>query len=379
MALAKSVDGGRQWRGPVVVTAVLVLVALTAVAGAVWRTDQTGGTRPDAGPAYPGGIVPASASGAPKAMRYVSPNGSDRSPGSASRPWRTLGKALPSLRPGDRLVVAAGTYTERLKHLSLRAGTKSEPIQVVAAPGARPVLRGLLWLRDPDYWAISGLNVTWSSSSSGSEHMVKFDGGTGWSFTQAEVWGAHSYAAILVTGAPRSWLLSGLYVHDTHRTHGTNQDHLIYVSSGTGGGVIERCLLANSANGRAVKIGPPSSTGAPVGNVTIRFNTMWSNLGPSNVQLSRRATDTRIYRNILVRSSPGSSSITTYELVGRGSIAFDNLSYQSAGVMDRHAPGLRDAGGNIRRNPRLVDPAHGDFRPRDPTAMAYGRYADSAP
>ncbi|MCC6555821.1 MAG: hypothetical protein IT372_22900 [Polyangiaceae bacterium] len=65
-----------------------------------------------------------------------------------------------------------------------------------------------------------------------------------------------------------------------------NQDHLIYVNAGTGGGVIERSILVSSPNGRGVKIGPPSCGAGATANVVVQLNTMVDNLGPPNIQFS---------------------------------------------------------------------------------------------
>jgi hypothetical protein len=70
---------------------------------------------------------------------YVTRTGSDRDPGTADRPWRTIQRAFDRLRPGERAVVRAGTYTEDL--VMRRAGTAQAPITVTAAPRARVVLR----------------------------------------------------------------------------------------------------------------------------------------------------------------------------------------------------------------------------------------------
>jgi hypothetical protein len=309
---------------------------------------------------------------------FVSPGGSDDGDGSVSAPWRTLGTALDALQPGDLLTVDAGTYQEQLTDLSLRSGTRRHPIQVVAAPGTKPVLEGLLWLKDADHWSVRGLNVTWSPDNDDDQHMIKFDGGNDWSFSDAEVWGARSFAAILVTGNPKDWSLSRLFVHSTHPTHDTNQDHLIYVSSGDRGGVIQRCILADSPNGRAIKIGPPNSSSRDVGNVVVRYNTMFANLGPSNVQLSGGATGNRIYRNILVRSGNGQPNVSVFDLSGNDNEVYDNLGYASTGVLAKGVDGVTDKGGNVERDPGFADVAAGNFHPEERDARAYGRYAPTA-
>src|SRR5262249_28766555 len=45
---------------------------------------------------------------------YVSPAGNDANPGTQASPWRTIGKANSSLRPGDRVLIRAGTYTDAI-------------------------------------------------------------------------------------------------------------------------------------------------------------------------------------------------------------------------------------------------------------------------
>jgi hypothetical protein len=39
----------------------------------------------------------------------------DRGPGSLKRPFRTIGKAAEVLKPGERVVIATGTYRESVR------------------------------------------------------------------------------------------------------------------------------------------------------------------------------------------------------------------------------------------------------------------------
>lgn len=307
--------------------------------------------------------------------RYVATTGSDGNPGTATAPYRTLAKGLASVQPGETLVVRGGTYAERITSVALKPGTASARTTVVAAPGERPVVEGLLWLKGASYWDIRGINVTWSRSNIASEHMVKLTGGTGWTFTDAEVWGARSYAAILVAGGASQWTVARNYVHDTAASNGTNQDHLIYANSGTGGGTIERNVLARSPNGRAVKVGPPSATSGVVENVVIRYNTMVDNLGPSNVQLAWGSSRVSIYRNIMVRPASNRSAVTAYQLSGTGNIVNDNVYWSAVRALDTGVSGMRDGGGNLSVDPRFADPGAGDYWPTNAAAAAYGRYA----
>jgi len=131
-------------------------------------------------------------------VHYVSTNGSDSNPGTIDHPWRTIAHSLVSLRAGDILNIRGGTYVERIMSPSLARGTDLARIRVQNYPNERPVLQGLLWISGAYDWTFSGLNVTWDPARNNRyEHMVKFTNGVGWVFKNAEVWGAHSYAAIL--------------------------------------------------------------------------------------------------------------------------------------------------------------------------------------
>lgn len=272
-----------------------------------------------------------------------------------------LGRALATADAGDVLCVASGTYTENIR---VRAGAKDVVVQ--AAPGARPVVQGLLWLHDIDGWVIDGINVTWDDRNDPNQHMVKFTGGAGWRYTNAEVWGAKSYAAILVAGDPMDWSLDRLYVHDTAPSNGVNQDHLIYANAGAGGGTIERNLLVGSANGRAVKVGSPS--GDVTDNVAIRYNTMVENRGPVNVQLSDRTSGVTIERNIMVGSD--AHNIRAYGVRGSGNLARNNIGWGSNGVL-QDSPVLADGGGNLHVDPELDE----HYEPTNPMAQGYGHTA----
>ena len=299
-------------------------------------------------------------------VRYVSLSGSDHARGTRSRPFRTLSHGLNRLRAGDTLVVRGGRYTENITHVSVRPGTRSARITVRNYPGERPVLRGLLWLKNPSYWVVSGLNVTWNRHNDSKQHMVKLTGGTGWRLTRGELWGAHSYAALLVAGAPSRYRIDHMYLHDTYRSNDTNQDHLLYINARSTRGVVERSVFAHSRNGRGIKVGPPSGGRARVGNVVIRYNTFRDNTGPSSVQLSYGASGVRIHHNLFLRS--GSYAITAFHLNGKRNVAYHNLAWRCRGVVER---GIRNLGHNRMHRFGLAP----SYRPKGKVAAPYGRYA----
>jgi len=323
------------------------------------------------------GARPGGASGV---IHAVALTGDDAAAGTPAAPWRTLGHALHALQPGETLLVGDGTFVEDLSTIVVTPASASAPVLVTAAPGAHPVLQGLLWLHSPSWWTFSGLGVTWDPVNNAEQHMVKVTGGDHWRITGAEVWGARSYAAILVAGTPADWSLDHLYVHDTIASHaaGSNQDHLIYVNANSGGngGVIEHNVLARSTNGRAIKVGPSSSTGAAVANVTIRSNTMVDNEGPSNVQIAWSSSNVTITGNIMDRPASGRSAVTAYELTGTNNVVSGNLAWDAARVLDTGVAGLVDGGGNLLVDPQFANAATDDFVPTNPLAVAYGAFAN---
>ena len=71
---------------------------------------------------------------------YVSPSGSDRHPGTARSPFRTIHQCSAVISAGDRCVIESGTYHETIA--PARSGTAAAPITYAAAPGAQVVVDG---------------------------------------------------------------------------------------------------------------------------------------------------------------------------------------------------------------------------------------------
>ncbi|HEY7530029.1 MAG TPA: DUF1565 domain-containing protein [Gemmatimonadota bacterium] len=119
------------------------------------------------------------ASGAPAlaatAVTYhVATNGRDRNPGTLARPFKTVAKAVGVVRPGDVILVHAGTYTGAVR--ITRSGTQSQPITLAWAGDGPVTLRANLAaipcsasqptrertiqiLEGADDWTIRGLTI----------------------------------------------------------------------------------------------------------------------------------------------------------------------------------------------------------------------------
>jgi hypothetical protein len=345
-------------------------------------------SRDDGGPPNASDDKGSSASTAPVPEEprevVVAPAGDDRGTGTVDDPWRTLGAALARLRPGDTLLVRAGTYRERIRKVELRPGRADARITVRAWPEERPVLEGLLWLDRPSYWTIEGLRVEWDDERAGrKDHMVKVTDGVGWRFSANELAGARSFAALLVAsdrgGEPASWTVAGNCIHSTRKANGANQDHLLYVNTGleAGPGIVERNVLFDAPNGSGVKLGGSSEDEGGAADVVVRNNTIWG--ASQSILVSWRSARNTISGNLLGRTGPRYAAIRGYRLSGSGNVATGNFAFQTTGVLhnDEGYGRVADGGGNRGGADPAFDrtDACDGFHPADPVAAGAGHLA----
>jgi parallel beta-helix repeat protein len=105
---------------------------------------------------------------------YVSPTGSDSSPGTESLPWKTFAKAASMATAGVTVFIKQGTYSERL--LPVNSGRADAPITFMSCPGDSVTITGvglspptgwwagLIWIEGLEYIKISGLRVIGSAN-----------------------------------------------------------------------------------------------------------------------------------------------------------------------------------------------------------------------
>ena len=318
---------------------------------------------------------------------YVATNGSDSNPGSPSAPWRTVAKGLVSVRAGDTLWVRGGTYVERIINPALHPGTPTERVMVSAYAGERPVVKGLLWLKGVMYWTFRGINVTWDPDrNQRDEHMVKMTNGVGWKYVESEIWGAHSYADLLiassVAGQPAEWLVARNCIHDNYGAlDHVNGDQLIYVNThDSPGGQINRNLLFNAPNGEGVKLGSSNPSEPGPNGVVVQYNTIYHT--NQSILVAWSAKNNRLVRNLMVRVNlelgPVYGNVRGYQLTGLNNVVHDNAGYEAHSLIlnDRGYPGVVNGGGNVfPQGPQFDRIGCGGFHPADPTAQRYGRYA----
>lgn len=283
--------------------------------------------------------------------------------------------------------MSGGTYLERVTSVTLRPGRPGARILVAAEAGQRPVIQGLLEVRDADYWTFDGIDVTWDPATGApDEHMVKLVDGVGWVFRNAEVWGARSYAAVLVAGTvpgqPSNWTVEDNCVHDTYPTNDPNQDQLLYVNTGldAGPGLVRRNLLFNATNGMGVKLGGPTPEEGGAAHVEVRYNSIYNTA--QGVLVAWGSHDNRITGNIVDKVGHGYGGMRSFELSGRSDVVAENVvgDAQRLFLDDPGFGRLADGGGNhfpVAPDFDEVSDCRG-FHPGNALAGRYGRYAAGA-
>jgi hypothetical protein len=289
---------------------------------------------------------------------------------------------------GDSIIVRGGTYTEEVGW-GLEPGTANAPIVVRNYQSEYVLLKGHLKLEGGDYWTIDGINVTYDPSLGRTESLVKFDGGVGWQFLNAEVWGTRGVSNLMIVGStangvPREYRVAGNCIHDNLAVGDPfMNDHNIYLQPGynSGPGLIERNLIFNAPNGANIKAagGNPSQSGAA--NVDIRFNTM-ANAG-AGVIVGYASHDLEMVGN-LVGPQVGGGNNYTAAILGNHVTGPANATTNTAvygyednvwSTEDSTSPITEAA--SVRLDPKYdIMTGCSGFHPTEESATAYGRYGD---
>jgi pectate disaccharide-lyase len=138
----------------------------TAGRGGAGGTTGAGGMVATGGTTGTGG-----AGGTPVTVNeyWIGPTGSDANPGTQALPFASLTHAHALARPGVTIWVLPGTYHFLTPMVVSVMGTQAAPINVFAAPGARPIIDYATQPRDTagargidiraDWWHFKGLEV----------------------------------------------------------------------------------------------------------------------------------------------------------------------------------------------------------------------------
>ena len=280
------------------------------------------------------------------------------------------------------LYLRGGTYLEDVMP-TLNPGNPWARIRVKTFAGERAVIKGLVRLIKADYWTFDGFNVTWNTGTY-KDHMLKFVGGRGWILENSEIWGARSFANILVCCSPSDWVIRKNVIHDTEGgEENIFRSHNMYINTNldAGPGIIEHNLVFNAPRGCNIKVAGPNR-GPELGsaNVLVRHNTLYSAVQP--LLIGDGSRNTLVERNIIgngIRPDGETYLLRIYKLTGTNNVVRNNLGFGADKWCLDHKGGnfscaTIDGGGNIFPvDPKFDFIGLGGFNPRLSLAQAYGR------
>jgi parallel beta-helix repeat protein len=226
------------------------------------------------------------------AVRYyvdqACPSASDTGPGSASQPFKTIQAAADRAVAGDTVLVAAGTYNEKVTVKS--SGTAAAPVVFVAAPGSPVILTGGangFAIANQSWVTVHGFTITSTSS-----YGISVSGSSNITIDGNDV----SYAGLPVSGQ----IAKGIHLSaDTNSTVSRNSVHHntdsgIFLTNGsTGIQVIGNQTYANASQ---------YARQAPGIDVRSSGNTIANNISHDNedsgIQFYPGAVNNLVYNNV---------------------------------------------------------------------------------
>lgn len=282
------------------------------------------------------------------ATYHVAPSGNNSSPGSATQPFQTIAKGVSLLRPGDTLLVHAGTYAETFS--SIPAGSSwSSPVTIKAFENDRPVIRPasgadrVFTFTSPqsyivvDGFILDAVNVVYDAVkiTSGAHHIR---------LQNCEVMNSPNQGILMTTQFSGNNELINLDIHHNGRD---DFDHGVYIS--TSNNLVDKCrihhnagwgvhvysgepynhsnvirnnrLYDNAQKGRGPGIGFYAGTGQTAYN-----NIIWNNNG--GIILNYGASNAKVFNNTIFKSR--ASGILVGEQSSSDHIA-NNIISQSVG------------------------------------------------
>jgi hypothetical protein len=273
-------------------------------------------------------------------------------PASAASP---LAVALENARPGDTVVVPAGTY--RANTVASPRGRRGAPITLRPAAGARPIVSGGFKLIRARHVRVIGMTF----DGTGNRHGF---GTSIWRshdvvFARNEVTGYGGTQGILVKGRSTGVRLVENHVHDLGARE--RYDHGIYCQSARGL-VIDGNVVHDIGSGYGIHLFGDCD-GTRIVHNTIAHNGLSGVIIAGNRE--RGTSDrTLVARNVIADHRKAAWSeygfaVTEYN-AGRRNVVRGNVFYGNAARRNVDCDVCR-VRGNVVRDPQFVDPAHGNY------------------
>ena len=304
-----------------------------------------------------------------------------------------------SLRPGDQLLLAPGTYNIGYVRIYGPAytgtftGTPAAPITIGAAdPGHRPLLVGGLQIWGASYWKLRNVRIRAAGASLVALNLY---GGVGWQVTGSEFYGARLTNAITnvfiggSNGLPRGFLFANNCVHDAAlgapSVHTNHNIYVNYAGSGLAGGTITRNVIYGAPNGVGIKIGAGGAASAigPSG-LQVLNNTIV--LSGRQVLFTGNVRNNRVYGNLFfgaltpLSGDPRTMQVYSNLLTGSNNWLDHNYGYGSTMMLWDPAHAIRAFANAFSNAPAANPVLRGGLScvglvPSNPLAARYGARA----
>src|SRR4051812_29354846 len=236
---------------------------------------------------------------------YVATTGSDNNSGSQAAPWRTIGKALRSLRAGDVGCVASGTYVENAAEAA-NSGEQTRPIVLKRQPGSpsmplvRPNGAVAVFHMDRDYWIVDGFDIDLQGQKvTGFRWWHNADFGA---LRNSKLHGSSAGTNVYIAG--RDFLMEGNEVYDNFRPDNEDAHGIIVPAEAAN---VARVLIRrntihdNGGDGfQCEHPGDGISPGTPR-DITLEDNRVYTS--PANWGRVEQAVDIKGCRQVTIRGS----------------------------------------------------------------------------
>jgi parallel beta-helix repeat protein len=282
------------------------------------------------------------------AAYYVDPQGDDEAPGTAAGPWRTLGRAVRDLRPGDTVLLRSGTYAENVD--VAHGGTDASPVTIRAAPGERPRLTGRLKV-GADHVRVSGLVIEGRTSTNPTDVAVYVSAADDVRLVRNEIRRAGQSGVFVGDGSTRTQIVSN-WIHDNGRND--LLDHGIYVEDAADTLIANNVVGANVGYG--IQLYPNADDSVVTQNTVVRNGRSGVIVGGEETTSDRNSIENNIVSFNLeqgIRTFWGGP-------VGQGNAARNNLVYGNPeGVAAGSGLAVSET---LTEHPGFVDAPRGDYR-----------------
>ncbi len=288
-----------------------------------------------------------SGNGPDRQLFCVSTTGSDRNTGSCTAPWKTIQKAIDTLRPGQTALVRAGTYREDV--VVRRGGNETELIVLRPYAGEHVVLRGRLRIA-ADHVRVVGLTVDGRGLTRPTP-LVYVMGGKSVTLERIEVLRSIR-TGIFVGNEARDVTVIACWVHLNGKR--ARLDHGIVFARGARGRIESTVVEENRAGGILVYPG--------YDDVLVNQNTIVGNDSFGVLVGGESTTSDRIVIANNIVAFNGGQGIRTFwgGKAGTGNTATYNLIWGNA-EDDVSRAGIAQHG-NFHAAPRFLEMASSDFR-----------------